>query len=95
MPQIPGDKYWPEINFGEIEPPIPRKLPRRSKKKIFQEEGEGNKTNLTRNGRKMRCQFCFKLDHNSRTCPENNKQGVSNGTSVSHTINEQQVIILT
>lgn len=74
MPPIPRDKYWSETNLGDIDPLIARKLSGRPKKKTFQENGEGNETNLSRKCSNMKYQICFKLDHNSITCPKKKKR---------------------
>ncbi|KAL4291677.1 hypothetical protein GQ457_14G022030 [Hibiscus cannabinus] len=60
IPPLAGEKFWPATNMGDIEPPLPRKLPGRPKKKRVPEEGECSGTSLSRKGRKMRCQLCFK-----------------------------------
>ncbi|KAL4377985.1 hypothetical protein GQ457_02G032730 [Hibiscus cannabinus] len=59
IPPLSGEKFWPATNMGDIEPPLPRKLPGRPKKKRVPEEGECSGTSLSRKGRKMR----FKLSN--------------------------------
>ncbi|KAK8656530.1 hypothetical protein V6N13_098477 [Hibiscus sabdariffa] len=78
IPSFAGEKFWPATNMGDIEPPLPRKLPGRPKKYRIPEEGKCSGTNLSRRGRKMRCQLCFKLGHNSRTCPTKKQKNQSN-----------------
>ncbi|XVF15098.1 hypothetical protein REPUB_Repub09cG0120000 [Reevesia pubescens] len=71
---IPGDTFWLVTNMGELDPPLPRKMPGRSKKNKIREKGENNGTNLSRKCRKLMCQVCFKLGHNSRKCPAKKKK---------------------
>ncbi|XVF84982.1 hypothetical protein PTKIN_Ptkin17bG0082300 [Pterospermum kingtungense] len=92
LPPIPGDKFWPATNFGPIDPPLARKLPGRPKRKRVQEEGEVSGNNFSRRGRKMRCQLCFKLNHNSRSCPEKGTQCEGSGASGSQSFNQQPQI---
>ncbi|KAL4319548.1 hypothetical protein GQ457_18G007380 [Hibiscus cannabinus] len=72
IPPLAGEKFWPATNMGDIEPPLPRKLPGRPKKKRVPEEGECSGTSLSRKGRKMRCQLCFKSNegNNSESIPQ-------------------------
>ncbi|KAK8598419.1 hypothetical protein V6N13_094390 [Hibiscus sabdariffa] len=69
IPPLAGENFWPVTNMCDIEPPLPRKLPGRSKKNRIKEEGECSRTKLSKKGRRMRCKLCFKLGHNSRTYP--------------------------
>ncbi|KAK8598305.1 hypothetical protein V6N13_094278 [Hibiscus sabdariffa] len=71
--------------YGDIEPPLPRKLPGRPKKKRVPEEGEYSGTSLSRKGRKMRCQLCFKVKHNSRTCPTKKEKNSNEGNTFEST----------
>ncbi|KAL4366839.1 hypothetical protein GQ457_05G034720 [Hibiscus cannabinus] len=81
IPPLAGEKFWPATNMGDIEPPLPRKLPGRPKKKRVPEEGECSGTSLSRKGRKMRCQLCFKVGHNSRTCPTKKEKNSNEGNT--------------
>ncbi|XVE92433.1 hypothetical protein REPUB_Repub01dG0096800 [Reevesia pubescens] len=63
--------------MGDIDPPLPRKLPGRPRRNRVKEDGESNSTKLSRKWRKIRCRVCFKLGHNSRKCPAKQKQNVS------------------
>ncbi|GKV29881.1 hypothetical protein SLEP1_g38759 [Rubroshorea leprosula] len=64
---IEGMNQWKEIKMPPIQPPNPRKMPSRPKKKRQLEEWEGN-TSVGRKGRLMTCQKFFKRGHNSRSC---------------------------
>ncbi|XVE98474.1 hypothetical protein REPUB_Repub03eG0109500 [Reevesia pubescens] len=77
VPVIPGDTLWPVTNMKDIDLPFSRKLPGRPRKNRIKEDGESNSTKLSRKGRKMICQVCFKLGHNSRKCLAKQKQNVS------------------
>ncbi|GKV22910.1 hypothetical protein SLEP1_g32721 [Rubroshorea leprosula] len=67
---IDGMQFWADSGMPEIEPPIPKKTPGRPKKKRHLEEWEmAFGSNMSRKGRVMTCQACFKKGHNSRTCP--------------------------
>ncbi|KAL4304221.1 hypothetical protein GQ457_10G018050 [Hibiscus cannabinus] len=81
LPAVPSEKFWVKTKMGPIDPPLPRKMPGRPKRNRVREEGETKcGTKLSRRGRKMRCQKCFKLGHNSRKCPN-----TTNGASASTT----------
>ncbi|KAK8701967.1 hypothetical protein V6N13_020341 [Hibiscus sabdariffa] len=80
IPPLAGEKFWPVTKKGDIEPPLPRKLPGRLKKNRIREECECSGTKLSRKERRMRCKLCFKLETNSRTCPTK-KQNQNNVTS--------------
>ncbi|GKU99939.1 hypothetical protein SLEP1_g12713 [Rubroshorea leprosula] len=67
VPVIEGINQWKETKMPPMQPPNPRKMPGRPKKKRQQEEWEG-KTSVGRKGRLMTCQKCFKRGHNSRSC---------------------------
>ncbi|XVF80387.1 hypothetical protein PTKIN_Ptkin15bG0066400 [Pterospermum kingtungense] len=90
LPVVLGDKFWPKTNLGDVDPPIPRKLSDRQRKNRVREEGEKIGTNISRKGRKMRCKICFKLDHNSRTCPEKGKHNKSNVQSGKNSMNQEE-----
>ncbi|GKV18372.1 hypothetical protein SLEP1_g28768 [Rubroshorea leprosula] len=67
VPVIEGINQWKETKMPPMQPPNPRKMPGKPKKKRQLEEWEG-KTSVGRKGRLMTCQKCFKRGHNSRSC---------------------------
>ncbi|GKV02407.1 hypothetical protein SLEP1_g14844 [Rubroshorea leprosula] len=67
VPIIKGINQWKETKMPPMQPPNPRKMSGRQKKKRQPEEWEG-KTSIGRKGRLMTCQKCFKRGHNSRSC---------------------------
>ncbi|GKV23407.1 hypothetical protein SLEP1_g33142 [Rubroshorea leprosula] len=67
VPVIEGMNQWTPTGMPAIQPPVPRKMPGRLKKKRNPEEWEGKKK-IGRQGRQMTCQKCFQKSHNSRSC---------------------------
>ncbi|GKU88827.1 hypothetical protein SLEP1_g3045 [Rubroshorea leprosula] len=59
VPVIEGMHQWKETRMPPMDPPIPRKMPNRHKKKRLLEEWEG-KTKVGRKGRLMTYQICIK-----------------------------------
>ncbi|CAH9137598.1 unnamed protein product, partial [Cuscuta epithymum] len=71
LPPINGELLWPRTQFGEIHPPIPKKMTGRPKKKRVREETEApppSGTQLTRKGRIMKCSNCQGEGHNKKSC---------------------------
>ncbi|GKU96024.1 hypothetical protein SLEP1_g9305 [Rubroshorea leprosula] len=67
VPVVEGMNQWTPTRMLTIQPPVPRKMPGKPKKKRNHEEWEG-KTKMGRQGRKITCQKCFQKGHNFRSC---------------------------
>ncbi|KAK8663497.1 hypothetical protein V6N13_083313 [Hibiscus sabdariffa] len=82
LPVVPSEKFGEKTNMGTIEPMLPRKMPGRPKRNRVRENCETScGTKLSRRGRKMRCQKCFKLGHNSRKCPNTTNDAKASASS--------------
>ncbi|XP_059306532.1 uncharacterized protein LOC132057974 [Lycium ferocissimum] len=62
---------WPKTNNMKIEPPAPKVMPGRPKKKRRKDKDEPRKKygKLSKKGVQMTCSTCHQLGHNKKSCP--------------------------
>ena len=71
---LPGHEQWPKTSYDPIKPPKFTKKVGKRKKVRKREAGEPiNAFRVSKKGTVMKCENCFKWDHNQRTCkaPDN------------------------
>ncbi|XP_059301891.1 uncharacterized protein LOC132053805 [Lycium ferocissimum] len=68
---LPNMKMWPKTNNMKIEPPAPKVMPGRPKKKRRKDKDEPRKKygKLSKKGVQMTCSTCHQLGHNKKSCP--------------------------
>ncbi|XP_060168755.1 uncharacterized protein LOC132599411 isoform X2 [Lycium barbarum] len=66
---ITNTRMWPKTINPSIEPPVPRKMPGRPKKKRMKDKDKPKKYGkLSKKGVKMPCSLCKQVGHNKTAC---------------------------
>ncbi|GJX50068.1 elongation factor G, III-V domain-containing protein [Tanacetum coccineum] len=77
---VGSEEFWPNSGLGELLPPLPKSMPGRPRKarRRRKYEPKKSKSKLSRHGRDMHCGICNSIEHNSKSCPQNDDASTSN-----------------